>query len=63
MATTQERLQALEQTISHLADKQGRSYDEVLAHLEKTVLVEQFRNFQTRNRAEFEERVSGEGFF
>lgn len=54
MTTTQERLQALDQTISRLADKQGRSYDEVLAHLEKAALIERFRNFQARNRAEFE---------
>jgi hypothetical protein len=54
MTTIQERLQALEQSISRLAEDQGRSYDEVLAHLEKTALVERFRNFQARNRAEFE---------
>jgi hypothetical protein len=56
MTTTQDRLQALDQAISRLADKQGRSYDEVLAHLEKVALVERFRNFQARNRAEFEAR-------
>jgi hypothetical protein len=50
----QERVEALEATITRLADTQGRSYEEALAELEKIALIQKFRNVQALNRAEAE---------
>jgi hypothetical protein len=52
--STQERIEALAQTIAGIAEKQGRTYEETLADMEKIALVQRFRNFVVRNQAEAE---------